>query len=160
MPEWRDLLLVEGGAGSDRTMASALQHGAAAFVARLQATGATSYLAEGNGAWRYGKRCAFPTSPHPRLRLRTRLEKGATLTFHLVQKIGQVSFCSTVNGSFGFPLIALRLWFRLGTGAGGATGATGAPVPVPVGAGCRTVPCASATGIDTVLVPCACAAPV
>src|SRR6516225_2339918 len=90
MPEWRDLLLVEGGAGSDRTMASALQHGAAAFVARLQATGATSYLAEGNGAWRYGKRCAFPTSPHPRLRLRTRLEKGATLTFHLVQKIGQV----------------------------------------------------------------------
>src|SRR6516164_5533697 len=91
MPEWRDLLLVEGGAGSDRTMASALQHGAAAFVARLQATGATSYLAEGNGAWRYGKRCAFPTSPHPRLRLRTRLEKGATLTFHLVQKIGQVS---------------------------------------------------------------------
>src|SRR6516165_6889276 len=91
MPEWRDLLLVEGGAGSDRTMASALQHGAAAFVARLQATGATSYLAEGNGAWRYGKRCAFPTSPHPRLRLRTRLEKGATLTFHLVQKIGQVT---------------------------------------------------------------------
>src|SRR6516162_8854059 len=100
MPEWRDLLLVEGGAGSDRTMASALQHGAAAFVARLQATGATSYLAEGNGAWRYGKRCAFPTSPHPRLRLRTRLEKGATLTFHLVQKIGQVIFLPLLRAHF------------------------------------------------------------
>src|SRR6516162_7569010 len=72
-------------------MARALQHGAAAFVARLQATGATSYLAEGNGAWRYGKRCAFPTSPHPRLRLRTRVKKGATLTFRLVQRIGQVT---------------------------------------------------------------------
>jgi transposase InsO family protein len=36
-----------------------------------QTTGAASHLAEANGAWRYGKRCAFPTSPHPRLRLRT-----------------------------------------------------------------------------------------
>src|SRR6516165_2972764 len=118
MPEWRDLLLVEGGAGSDRTMASALQHGAAAFVARLQATGATSYLAEGNGAWRYGKRCAFPTSPHPRLRLRTRLEKGATLTFHLVQKIGQVTVSPTVyswhlmNAYCGFLAIFFNMFLH------------------------------------------------
>ena len=75
---------------NDIRVESALQHGAATFLARLSATGAASYLAEGNGAWRYGKRCAFPTSPHPRLRLRTRFEKGATLTFRLVQKIGQV----------------------------------------------------------------------
>ena len=33
----------------------------------------------------------FCTSPHPRLRLRTRVQKGATLTFHLVQKIGPVT---------------------------------------------------------------------
>src|SRR3974377_2340919 len=90
MSEGRDLLLAEGGAGGNRAVESALQHGATTFVARLQATGAANHLAEGNGAWRYGKRCAFPTSPHPRLRLRTRFEKCATLTFHLVQKIGQV----------------------------------------------------------------------
>src|ERR1039458_8232537 len=39
MPERRDLLLLEGGAGGDRTMESAVQHGAAAFVAGLQACG-------------------------------------------------------------------------------------------------------------------------
>src|SRR5512135_2680784 len=91
MFEGRDLLLVEGGASVDRALEGALQHGAAAFVAGVQAAGAANDLAERNGAWRYGKRCAFPTSPHPRLRLRTRFEKGATLTFRLVQKIGQVS---------------------------------------------------------------------
>src|SRR5271169_2965532 len=90
MSEWRDLLLVEGGAGGDRTMESAVQHGAAAFVAGIQTTSAASHLAEGNGAWRYGKRCAFPTSPHPRRRLRTTLQKSVTLTFHLVQKTGQI----------------------------------------------------------------------
>ena len=31
------------------------------------------HLAEASGAWRYGKRCAFPTSPHPRRRLRTKV---------------------------------------------------------------------------------------
>ena len=30
-------------------------------------------------------------TPHPRLRLRNKFEKGATLTFRLVQKIGQVT---------------------------------------------------------------------
>ena len=38
-PEWRDLLFPKGGAGGDRTMESAVQHGAAAFIAGLQATG-------------------------------------------------------------------------------------------------------------------------
>jgi uncharacterized protein YjbI with pentapeptide repeats len=47
-------------------LTSALQHGTAAFVAGIQTTSAASHLAEGDGAWRYGKRCAFPTSPHPR----------------------------------------------------------------------------------------------
>ena len=34
---------------------------------------------------------AFSTSPHPRRRLRTNVQRGVTLTFHLVQKIGQVT---------------------------------------------------------------------
>src|SRR5471030_1862684 len=89
MPERGDLLLVEGGTGGDRAVESAVQHGAAAFVAGLQATGTGSHLAEATGAWRCGKRSAFPTSPHPR-RLRTNVERGVTLTFHLVQKTGQV----------------------------------------------------------------------
>jgi putative transposase len=42
------------------------------------------------GAWRCGKQNPFPTSPHPRLRLRTKVKRGVTLTFHLVQKIGPV----------------------------------------------------------------------
>jgi hypothetical protein len=33
--------------------------------------GTANHLAK--GAWRYGKRCAFPTSPHPRRRLRTKV---------------------------------------------------------------------------------------
>src|SRR5450830_1748483 len=48
-------------------------------------------VAEATGAWRYGKRSAFPTSPHPRRRLRTNVKRGVTLTIHLVQKIGQVT---------------------------------------------------------------------
>src|SRR5271157_870834 len=84
MSEWRDLLLVEGGAGGDRTMENAVQHGAAAFVAGLQATGPSDddarSRAEPEGAWGYGKRCAFPTSPHPRLRLRTIFQQSVTLS--------------------------------------------------------------------------------
>ncbi|HEY1576169.1 MAG TPA: hypothetical protein VGF82_03745, partial [Terracidiphilus sp.] len=38
-----------------------------------------------------GKQRTFPTSPHPRLRRRTNIKRGVTLTFHLVQKIGQVT---------------------------------------------------------------------
>jgi hypothetical protein len=60
------------------------------FRAGLQATGTASDLAEATGAWRHGKRSAFPTSPHPRRRLRTNVQRGVTLTLHLVQKIGQV----------------------------------------------------------------------
>src|ERR1035437_8924031 len=90
MPERGDLLLVEGGAGGDRAMESAVQHGTAAFVAGLSATGTASNLAEATGAWRCGKRSAFPTSPHPRRRRRTNVKRGVTLTFHLVQKIRQV----------------------------------------------------------------------
>jgi hypothetical protein len=51
--------------------ASGIQHGAAALGAGLQAAGAASHLAETTGAWRYGKRFAFPTSPHPRRLRRT-----------------------------------------------------------------------------------------
>src|ERR1039457_4799317 len=91
MPEWRDLLFIKGGPGGDRAMESALQHGTAAFVAGIQTTSAASHLAEGNGAWRYGKRCAFPTSPHPRRRLRTNLKRGVTLTIYLVQNTGQLT---------------------------------------------------------------------
>src|ERR1019366_1869702 len=92
MPERRDLLLLEGGAGGDRTMESAVQHGAAAFVAGVQATGAEGNPAQARGAWGCGKRSAFPTSPCPRRRLRTNFKRGATLTIYLVQKIGQVRY--------------------------------------------------------------------
>src|SRR5450759_3160860 len=90
MPERGDLLLAEGGAGGDRAMESAIQHGTATFVAGLSASGTASNLAEATGAWRYGKRSAFPTSPHPRRRLRTNVKRGVTLTIHLLQKIVQV----------------------------------------------------------------------
>src|ERR1017187_9787589 len=72
-------------------MESAVQHGAAAFVAGVQATGAEGNPAQARGAWRCGKRSAFPTSPHPRRRLRTNFKRGATLTIYLVQNPGQAS---------------------------------------------------------------------
>src|ERR1019366_6338299 len=100
MPERGDLLLAEGGAGGDRAMESAIQHGTATFVAGLSASGTASNLAEATGAWRYGKRCAFPTSPRPPhtpRRLRTNFQRGVTLTFHLVQKIGQVTLCPDIR---------------------------------------------------------------
>jgi transposase InsO family protein len=66
------------------------KHGASALGARLPAPGTTNHHSK-TGAWRCGKRFAFPTSPHPRRRLRTKVKRGVTLTFHLVQKIGQVT---------------------------------------------------------------------
>src|ERR1035441_10097192 len=96
MPERGDLLLAAGGAGGDRAMESAVQHGTAPFVTGLQAPGTRSNLAAATGAWRYGKRSAFPTSPHPRRR-RTNVERRVTLTFHLVQKICQVSWAMAVG---------------------------------------------------------------
>src|SRR5450631_367674 len=88
--EWRDLLLAEGGTDSDGEMARGIQHGATALGARLQAAGAASHHSR-TGAWRCGKQNPFPTSPHPRRRLRTKVKRGVTLTFHLVQNIGQVT---------------------------------------------------------------------
>src|SRR5208283_5204079 len=93
MPERRNLLLAEGGPGGNRAMEDTLQHATAALGAGLQATGAGGNLSQATGAWGCGKRVAFSTSPCPRLRLRTNIQQGITLTFHLVQKIGQVSPC-------------------------------------------------------------------
>src|ERR1019366_5309080 len=104
MPERGDLLLAEGGAGGDRAMESAVQHGTAPFVTGLQAPGTRSNLAAATGAWRCGKRSAFPTSPHPRRR-RTNVERRVTLTFHLVQKICQVTVFA---GIVVFPLAVLH----------------------------------------------------
>src|ERR1019366_8996369 len=73
-------------------MEGTLQHATAALVAGLQATGTGGNLGPATGAWGCGKRYALPTSPHPRLRLRTNIQRGVTLTFRLVQKIGQVMF--------------------------------------------------------------------
>jgi hypothetical protein len=42
------------------------------------------------GHGRCGKQNPFPTSPHPWRRLRTKVKRGVTLTFHLVQKTGLV----------------------------------------------------------------------
>src|SRR5260370_20061668 len=66
-----------------------------------------AHPAEATGAWRYGKRSAFPTSPHPRRRLRTIVQRGVTLTFHLVQKTGQVSLAQPIVCLFG-RLCSLR----------------------------------------------------
>jgi hypothetical protein len=79
------------GGDSDGEVARRIQHGTAALGAGLQAAGTASHPAETTGAWRCGKRFAFPTSPHPRRRLRTIVQRSVTLTFHLVQKIGQVT---------------------------------------------------------------------
>src|ERR1035437_2494135 len=88
-------------------MESAVQHGAAAFVAGLQATGAEGNPAQARGAWRCGKRSAFPTSPHPRRRLRTNFKRGATLTIYLLQKIGQVSSCMSVRFTRRFSIVVM-----------------------------------------------------
>src|SRR5204863_9834351 len=84
----RDFLLAEGGTDTNGEVAGGIQHAAAALGAGLPAAGTTSHHSK-TGAWGCGKRCAFPTSPHPRLRLRTKIKRGVTLTFCLVQKIGQ-----------------------------------------------------------------------
>jgi hypothetical protein len=78
-------------------MAGAIQHGAAALGAALPATSFASHLGEATGAWRCGKRSAFPTSPRPRRRLRTIVQRSVTLTFRLVQEIGQVIVTLNVN---------------------------------------------------------------
>src|SRR5208337_5633120 len=92
----RDLLLAEGGTDSDGEVAGGIQHGASALGARLQAACTASYLAPATGAWRCGKQNPFPTSPHPR-RLRTKVKRGVTLTFHLVQKIGLVTMTDVIR---------------------------------------------------------------
>jgi len=58
-------------ADSDGEVAAGIQHGTATLGIGLQTARTTSHPAEATGAWRYGKRCAFPTSPHPRRRLPT-----------------------------------------------------------------------------------------
>jgi transposase InsO family protein len=81
-------------ADSDGEVARGIQHRAAALGPGLQATGATSHHPK-TGARRCGKRSAFPTSPHPRRRLRIKVKRGVTLTLHLVHKIGPVTGRST-----------------------------------------------------------------
>src|SRR5450631_123730 len=95
MPEWRDLLLAEGSTNHHRKVARRVQHGTTTLIAGLQTAGTGDDDARGRtqreGAWRCGNRYALSTSPHPRRRLRTTSAIGVTLTFSLVQKIGQVS---------------------------------------------------------------------
>jgi len=80
-----------------------IQHGAAPLRTGLQATGTTSNLPKQKGAWRYGKRSAFPTSPHPR-RLDGKMSKqGVTLTLHLVQRSVWSSLALPLNMATKFP---------------------------------------------------------
>src|ERR1035438_10136892 len=72
-------------------MEGPLQHATAALVAGLPTTGASGNLGPATGAWGCGKRYAFPTPRAPRLLLRTNIQRGVTLTFRLVQNIGQVT---------------------------------------------------------------------
>src|ERR1019366_7086163 len=145
VPERRDLLLLEGGAGGDRTMESGVQHGAAAFVAGLQATGAKGNPAQARGAWRCGKRSAFPTSPPPRRRLRTNFKRGATLTIYLVQKIGQVNsrWSSSGINAFESPqghIVAATRWIASPLHSRGLTISSSEPNSFAVRIGGRFTP--------------------
>src|SRR5579884_3535129 len=103
MPQRRDLLLSGGGASDYRTLACGLQHRTSSFVFGVPGTGTGGNLASGcwrnnPGVWRCGKHKPFSTSPHPRrLRRRPNSARGVTLTltFYLVQTIGQVTKTST-----------------------------------------------------------------
>jgi hypothetical protein len=102
VPEWRDLLLVEGGTGAGRTLAGSLQHHPSTLFARLQiaSTGNVATQNE-NRVWRSGKQSTLSTSPHPRPRRDTYKNQCATLTIQPVQKIGH---------SIWFPLL---IFFKL-----------------------------------------------
>src|ERR1700687_430114 len=92
VPERRDLLLVEGGAGAGRTLAGSLHHHPSTLFARLQiaSTGNVATRNE-NRVWRSGKQSTLSTSPHPRRRRDTYKNQCATLTIQPVQKIGHSS---------------------------------------------------------------------
>jgi hypothetical protein len=69
VPERRDLLLVEGGAGAGRTLAGSLQHHQATLFARLQIASTRDVATQKhNRVWRSGKQSTRSTSPHPRRR--------------------------------------------------------------------------------------------
>src|SRR5271154_6417162 len=93
VPERRDLLLVEGGAGAGRTLAGSLQHHPSTLFARLQiaSTGDVATRSE-NRVWGSGKQSTLSTSPHPRRRLDTSKTRCATLTLQPAQKIGHSTY--------------------------------------------------------------------
>src|ERR1700687_2051544 len=92
VPERRDLLLVEGGAGAGRTLAGSLQHHPSTLFARLQIASTRDVATRSeNRVWRSGKQSTLPTSPHPRRRRDTSKTRCATLTLQPVQKIGHSS---------------------------------------------------------------------
>ena len=89
VPEWRDLLLVEGSAGAGRTLAGSLQHHPSTLCARLQIASTRDVATRSeNRVWRSGKQSTLSTSPHPRRRRDTYKNQCATLTIQPVQKIG------------------------------------------------------------------------
>src|SRR5258708_10635532 len=95
VPEWRDLLLVEGGAGAGRTLAGSLQHHPSTLFARLQIASTRDVATRSeNRVWRSAKQSTLPTSPHPRRRRDTYKNQCATLTIQPVQKIGHSSKAS------------------------------------------------------------------
>src|SRR5260370_21612710 len=69
VPEWRDLLLVEGGAGAGRTLAGSLQHHPSTLFPPLQITSTRDVATPSeNRGWTTGKQRTLPPSPHPRPR--------------------------------------------------------------------------------------------
>src|SRR5258708_12507703 len=66
VPEWRDLLLVEGGAGAGRTLAGSLQHHPPTPFARLPIASTRNLATQTeNRAWRKANPRTPPPTPHP-----------------------------------------------------------------------------------------------
>jgi hypothetical protein len=89
VPQRRDLLLVEGGAGAGKTLAVHLQHHPSTLFAPLQTAGTGNVATrEESRVWRSGKQSTLSTSPHPRRRRDTYKHRCATLRTQPAQKIG------------------------------------------------------------------------
>ena len=66
VPQRRDLLLTQGGAGAGRTLAHPLQHHPASLFAGLPVARARDVASrDQNRVWGSGKQTTLPTSPHP-----------------------------------------------------------------------------------------------
>ena len=89
VPEWQDLLFVEGGAATGTTLTGSLQHHPSTLFVQLQITSAGNMATRNeNSVWRNVKRSTPSTSLHPRRRPDADKNQWAPLPIRPVQKIG------------------------------------------------------------------------